>query len=108
MVISAETIRSLKATIEKLELTVKELSATNAFLRKRIIELEDKLNIDSSNSGLPTSKEIYRKEKKSRLKSSRKIGAQPQHKYNGYKNRIADKIIEVLPEESLCRCGNIL
>ena len=105
---SGETIRSLKATIEKLELTVKELLEVNAFLRKRVIELEDKLNIDSSNSGLPTSKEIYRKEKKSRPKSSRKIGAQPLHKHNGYKNRIPDKIIEVLPEESVCKCGNIL
>jgi transposase len=70
--------------------------------------LKDKLNINSSNSGLPTSKEIYQKENKVRRKSVRKAGAQPGHAYQGYirKNPDAVHIIDVTNEK--CSCGGCL
>ena len=54
---STKTSRALEALQEE-----------NNFLKEKIAQLirenenlKDKLNIDSSNSGLPTSKEIYKK-----------------------------------------------
>lgn len=80
----------------------------NQNLQKKLSKLEDKLSINSSNSGLPTSKEIYKIERKSRPKSGRKPGGQPGHKYSGYQFKTPDKIINVTPEEKLCKCGGNL
>ena len=85
-----------------------DLKEENNNLKQKNIELEDKLGINSSNSGLPTSKEIYQKEKKNRKKSQRQVGGQPGHKYNGYKMKKADVVIEVEPEEKRCTCGEHL
>ena len=67
--------------IEQVE-TINKLTAENQNLKKELIKLQDKLNINSSNSGLPTSKEVYRIERKSKPKSDRKPGGQAGHKYN--------------------------
>ena len=103
-----EKISKLESEVQKLLSLNQELLSQNEFLRKKVTELEDKLNIDSSNSGLPTSKEIYKREKSTKPKSDRKIGGQPNHEYQCYKNRTPDKIIEVLPEATVCSCGNEL
>ena len=53
------------------------LQLENAELKRKIIELEDKLNINSGNSGLLTSREIYKTERRAKPKSDKKIGGQP-------------------------------
>jgi len=70
--------------------------------------LEDKLNINSSNSGLPTSKDVYRIERKVKPSSGRKPGGQFGHKYKGYEFKTPDKIVNVVPEETICSCGGEL
>lgn len=72
----------LEQVIKLLQIQIQELLLENKELKCKIIALEDKLNINSSNSSLPTSKEIFQIEKKTRPKSDRKLGGQPNHKYN--------------------------
>jgi transposase len=84
------------------------LRKENEFLKRRIVELEDKLGLNSSNSGLPTSKEIYKIERKQEPSSGKNPGGQPGHKFNGYKMKEADAKIEILPEEENYVCGGEL
>jgi len=91
------------------------LQEENNFLKEKIAQLirenenlKDKLNIDSSNSGLPTSKEIYKKESKKRTKSNRKAGGQPGHAYKGYTRKKADEIHFVDVPQEVCNCGGCL
>jgi 5-bromo-4-chloroindolyl phosphate hydrolysis protein len=86
---------SLTEALIELKIHCKKIEAENKFLHKQIAELseqnknlikqlndsinelnnlKDKLNINSSNSGLPTSKEIYQTERKTRPRSGRKVG----------------------------------
>lgn len=94
--------------IEPLEKKIEELLLENASLKAEIIALKDKLNINSSNSGLPTSKEIHRIEKKTREPSDKKPGGQKGHKYNPYEMKQADKVVKVIPAEEYCKCGGHL
>jgi regulator of replication initiation timing len=50
----------LKSEIELIIIENKRLLAANQTLQARLNQLEDKLSINSSNSGLPTSKDVYR------------------------------------------------
>ena len=61
-----ERFIELSKQFSKSQTSYTELKKENISLKQRIIELEDKLGINSSNSGLPTSREIYCKEKKHR------------------------------------------
>ena len=94
-------IGQLKAEITKLLKENKELGSN-------LIKLEDKLNINSGNSGLPTSKEIYRIERKSRIRSGLKGGGQAGQKPRSYEFKVPDQIVEVKPEEKSCKCGGKL
>jgi transposase len=98
----------LHSRIEELIAKNGSLVTENAFLKQKIIKLEDKLNINSTNSGLPTSKDIYRIEKHTRAKSDRKAGAQLGHQINSYEMQAPDVIVEVMPEEDICKCGSTL
>ena len=98
----------LQCRIEELISKNGELITENEYLKQKIIKLEDRLNINSTNSGLPTSKEIYRIEKHTRPKSDRKVGAQEGHKHNGYEMRVSDVVVEVSTEENICKCGGSL
>ena len=80
-----EKFIKLSEEFVELQKAYAELRKENAFLKQRIVELEDKLGLNSSNSGLPTSKEIYKIERKQRLSSGKNPGGQPGHKFNGYK-----------------------
>ncbi len=97
-----------KIEVINLQGVVNGLLLENAELKRKIIELEDKLNINSTNSGLPTSKEIYRKEKYTRPKSDRKPGGQVGHRCNRYQEKPADKVVEVAPNDTICSCGGAL
>lgn len=88
-----------------------QLQAENGVLKDKVTQLEniinqlqDKLNINSTNSGLPSSKDIYRIEKQ-KPKSDRKPGAQIGHKYNSYKMKAADINIDIIPNEAICSCS---
>jgi BMFP domain-containing protein YqiC len=59
-----EKFIKLSEEFSSLQIMSSDLRKENAFLKQRIIELEDKLGLNSSNSGLPTSKEIYKIERK--------------------------------------------
>jgi transposase len=87
---------------------INKLTIENQSLKNKLLQLQDKLNINSSNSGLPTSKEVYRIERKSKPKSERQVGGQKGHKYSGYQFKTPDKIIDVVPEEKICACGGEL
>ena len=75
---------------------INKITTENQELKNKLLRLQDKLNINSSNSGLPTSKEVYRIERKSKSKSERKVGGQKGHKYSGYQFKTPDKIIDVI------------
>jgi len=103
---------SLKQDHEKLwsmnEALIKKngtLILENQLLQNKIIKLEDKLNINSSNSGLPTSMDIYKVDKKKKRGSGLKPGARTGHSRNSYKFKTPDEIIEVTPDETICSCG---
>ena len=74
-----EDYKKIDAENKFLHIKNAELSEENLSLSKELKNLKDKLNINSSNSGLPTSKEIYKREKSSRPQSERKPGGQPGH-----------------------------
>ena len=87
---------------------INKITIENQELKNKLLQLQDKLNINSSNSGLPTSKEVHRIERKSKPKSRRKPGGQKGHKYSGYQFKTPDKVIDVVPEEKICACGGEL
>ena len=57
-------IEVLQEKIIVLESEVGTLKAENDKLRTKIIELEDKLGLNSKNSSLPPSQDVYRKKTK--------------------------------------------
>lgn len=57
-------IEVLQEKIVVLESEVDTLKAGNDKLRTKIIELEDKLGLNSKNSSLPPSQDVYRKKTK--------------------------------------------
>ena len=98
----------LNKKIKEKDAIIKSLQEEIKKLIKKIEDLEDKLNINSSNSGLPTSKEVYKKESKNRPKSDRKAGAQPGHIYQGYTNKKPDETHIIDVTEKRCSCGGCL
>ena len=87
---------------------INKLTIENKNLQNELIKIQDKLNINSSNSGLPSSRDVYRLEKKSKPRSGRNPGGQLGHKYKGYEFKTPDKIVNVVPEDKLCDCGGSL
>lgn len=100
--------KNLELENHDLRLENANLQKTNADLQKQLTTLHDKLNINSTNSGLPTSKEIYKIERNTRPKSELKPGGQPGQKPRGYEFKTPDQIIKVVPEEKVCDCGGKL
>lgn len=110
--IQIDFLNQLQACVKQEQAKASALEATYkeeiSLLKKEIESLKDKLNINSSNSGIPTSKEVYQKEKKNRKKSNRNPGGQPGHKVNKYKFKEADRVHEVDTKEQICTCGGCL
>lgn len=97
-----------------LELSHLALLSENSQLRKyiimletRISDLEDKLNTNSSNSGMPPSSDIRKKKSKSTSgnKSLRKPGGQIGHKGNYRKLEANPDRIIVIEAPETCDCG---
>ncbi|GFR17571.1 transposase IS66 family protein [Trichonephila clavata] len=52
---------------------IKALSRENDSLKAKIVELEDKLGLNSQNSSLPPSRDIYRKKGKRRVIKTQEV-----------------------------------
>jgi transposase len=50
----------IEILIKKFQLEIEFLGAENASLKRRIAELEDGLKLNSKNSSIPSSKELYK------------------------------------------------
>ncbi|WP_315850243.1 MULTISPECIES: IS66 family transposase [Wolbachia] len=67
-----------------------------------LIELQDKLGLNSKNSSLPPSQDVYRK--KTKKKSNRNPGGQPGHEAHKRELMEADEIVKCAID-SICVCG---
>src|SRR5688572_4182001 len=97
-----QAYEELLVRFEKLEAEVVLLRAENARLIQENKELKDKLGLNSKNSGIPSSKELY-KLKRVKAKSSRKAGGQPGHKANFRALGQADEVVNVSLSDQ-CDC----
>lgn len=96
--------KTVNAVIEKLN---KEHQEEVDKLNAKIKRLESRLNIDSTNSGTPTSKEMIGKHtiQNNREKSNKPKGAQPNHKQYKLEYFKEDEITEKV-EHKLDKCPN--
>ena len=75
-------------------------------LNKKITKLEARLNVNSTNSGIPTSKDrINAKISNTREKTNSKIGGQPGHEIHKLK-QLTDEEITSIEEKTLDVCPN--
>lgn len=88
---------------ENLKIEIENLKAENKALRIENAELKEKLGLNSKNSSIPSSKELY-KMKKDKPKSERNVGGQIVHKGNYRAKMEADKVVKIeLPNTCECR-----
>jgi len=99
-------IAILKDRITHLEGKNKVLRQENDRLRKENARLKERLGLNSTNSSLPPSRDLYRTKRHSRPKSNRSPGAQAGHKPHFYQLQTPDEVIDVFPEA--CSCGSLL
>ena len=98
--------QTLKQENEQLNLNIEQLQKQLSLLRQENFDLKRKLNIDSSNSSLPPSSDMFTKKKihNNRAQSDKKSGGQPGHKGSNLKfETISEKInktIEIKPVNS--------
>ncbi|UJQ21340.1 IS66 family transposase [Wolbachia endosymbiont of Delia radicum] len=91
---------------ENLKIEVENLKAENETLRVENAQLKERLGLNSKNSSIPSSKELY-KIKKNKQKSERNIGGQVGHEGNFRARMEVDKVVKVeLPYT--CECGGEL
>lgn len=99
---------SLKSKVTALAFEIKDLKASNTKLTTENNKLKDRLGLNSKNSSIPTSKELYKIKQETKKQSSKKQGAQIGHKANVRDAMKADKIIEVNLDSTKCECGGYL
>lgn len=102
--ILSSTIVSLKTDIKLLQQSNKLLQESNQKLTEELTRLKDRLGLNSTNSSLPPSKDLYKTKRKNRPKSKAKPGGQPGHKANFYKPIDPKEVINLFPE--ICECGH--
>ena len=95
-----------EAVINDFKKQITDLQAENTQLRQENARLKEQLGLNSKNSSLPPSRDIYKIKRTTRVKSNRSPGAQPGHKPQGYERRVADETIDVVP--TTCACGQAL
>ncbi len=112
-------LASLETTISILEARVELLTLENIVLKKEDIalkqenialkkenaELKEKLGLNSTNSSIPSSKELYKIKKDNKLGSDRKQGAQAGHKGYSRDKMVANEIIKIDLDSLHCTCG---
>lgn len=98
-----QTIEKLEAKVEKLEARIEELEAENKALRIENAELKERLGLNSKNSSIPSSKELY-KIKEDKPKSDRNIGGQPGHEGSWRPKMDANEVVKI-ELLNACECG---
>lgn len=98
----------LKSEVTIVSLEITTLKTENEQLTAENIKLKERLGINSKNSSIPTSKEIYKIKKENPKKSLRKQGGQVGHKGYMRDAMIANEVTEVNLNSSQCDCGGIL
>lgn len=94
----------LEIEIQKLTVEVTELRKENLILKRENIELKEKLGLNSTNSSMPSSKELYKIKKENKQKSDRKQGGQAGHKGYSRDKMKADEIIKIDLDSLQCQC----
>lgn len=102
------TISTLETTICSLERKIAELTEEKAVLQKENAGLKEKLGLNSTNSSIPSSKELYKVKKANKCQSSRKQGAQVGHAGYSRDQMTANEIIKVELDSLYCECGGEL
>lgn len=97
--------RELQDQVKRLEARILELESENIKLKAENIRLKEKLGLNTNNSSIPSSKELYKIKKNSKKKSGRKAGGQIGHKGHKIAKYDADEIIKVNLESTKCECG---
>jgi hypothetical protein len=99
-------IAALKERIDCLDQENAALRQQNIRLRCENDSLKERLGLNSTNSSLPPSRDLYRAKRHNRPRSDKKPGAQPGHKYQGYQLKAPNEVIDVFPGH--CSCGSVL
>ncbi len=98
---------SIVELCKNLEQKVAKLEEKNKILEIENAELRERLGLNSRNSSLPSSKELYKIKKdtpEDKSESGRRIGGQVGHKGNCRAKMEADEVVKVeLPNR--CECG---
>ena len=81
------------------------LREENQKLRQENAQLKERLGLNSKNSSIPTSKELYKIKKENKPRSTRKPGGQPGHKGHKRDEMVADSVIKVPLNSRVCECG---
>lgn len=98
------TPEPVRRYIIQLENVVVKLFKETEDLKKRVTELENKLNQNSQNSSKPPSSDPpYKKPPKKRKKGKRKRGGQKGHK--GHQQKLMGPTIENMLFPEICSCG---
>ena len=102
----------IKAKLIALEQRVEQLTLENAMLqnenfalKKENDQLKEKLGLNSKNSSIPSSKELYKIKRENKVKSDRRQGAQLGHKGHSRDATPANEIIKIDLDSSQCECG---
>jgi regulator of replication initiation timing len=77
-------ITAFKEQIDCLKQENAALRQQNTRLRCKNASRKECLGLNSTNSSLPPSRDLYRVRRYNRSRSDKKPGAQPGHKYQGY------------------------
>src|SRR5690242_7160634 len=102
----SKQIRTLQDRISVLEEENLALHEENAKLRQENDRLKERLGLNSSNSSLPPSRDLYRIKRHNRPRSDKRPGGQPGHQYHSYQSKTPDEVIDIFPE--VCWCGSAL
>jgi transposase len=101
-----EENNKLRELVEILRRENEGLKLENIKLKRENGELKEKLGLNSKDSHLPSSKDLYKIKKESR-KSERNIGGQAGHKGVTRDRMVADEIIKIELGDQ-CECGGII
>jgi len=101
-------VADLRAKVFLLEEQNEELKTQNKLQAQEIKKLKDRLSLNSKNSSIPSSKELYKIKKNHRSKSSKNRGAQPGHEGSFRSKMQAHEIVCVSLNQTHCECGGEL
>lgn len=105
----------IKQRVSDLELQLEKLTSENVFLKNENNllkteneKLKDRLGLNSKNSSIPSSKELFKIKYENKTKSSKNIGGQTGHKGHVRDKMVADEIVKVELASIECECGGII